>query len=130
MGIAIAMAVSFAGGGVAAAVPASAVPSCASGYVCLFNRPLGSDGLRVAYQYGLSNYVGKTYYKSMVSLNDSVDAVHYNWRFSRIDFWTGSQYQGVLITRYKPGEQGFRNWSTFNRNVASSHRELDYLGWM
>lgn len=124
MGIAAAMAASIVGVGVAAAVPASAAPSCASGYVCLFNRTDGSDGIRVAYKYGESNYAGKTFYNSSEKLDNNVDAVHYNWNSSRIEFYTGANYNDRFITTYKPGEQGFRNWSSGNKNVASSHKEI------
>lgn len=124
VGIAAAMAVSIVGAGVAASVPASAAPSCSSGYVCLFNRTNGSDGIRIAYQYGIANYANKTFHNSSVNLDNNVDAVFYNWQNSRISFWTGANYSGAQITTYKPGEQGFRNWSAANRNIASSHKDL------
>lgn len=106
---------------------ASASPPCSSGYICLFNETEGSDDVRVAHQYGLSNYAGSTYYNSKISLDNSVEAVHYNWNSSSVSFWTQKSYEGTKITTYKPGQQGFRNWTAANCNIASSHKDLGQL---
>ena len=108
---------------VALATPAAAAPSCSAGYVCLFNETDGADGLRVAYQYRLSTYVGQTYYGSAVALNDSVEAVFYNFQRVGAAFYHDANYARE-ITRYYVGQQGFRNWTPGATNSASSHNEI------
>lgn len=117
----------FLGGGVVVASSASAngATVCASGYVCVFNQLNAAGGTRSGFIYGVSNYSGMKYASnSSVNLDNSIESVNYNWNTSRVEFWTGANYTGTLITTYRPGEQGFRNWSSPNRNVASSHKEV------
>lgn len=106
------------------ATPAAAAPTCSSGYVCLFNETNGSDGVRVAFQYGRSSYAAMTFYGSKIKLDNAVEAVHYNFQKVRLRFYTQAGYKGTRITQYVPGQQGFRNWTAANCNILSSHQEF------
>lgn len=111
------------GVGLAVAAPATAAPTCSATYVCLFNETDGSDNVRSAFKDPLSNYAGSTYFSHpSIGLDNSVEAVHYNWGTSSIRFWTQGGYGGTVITSYAPGQQGFRNWTAANSNIASAHQ--------
>jgi hypothetical protein len=108
-------------GGLASAGAAAAAPACTSGYTCLFDATDGPTGTpRIGFsQSGLINYSGRTYYASSTSLDNSVNAVFYKFQLDGMRFYRDANGMN-LITTYVPGEQGFRNWSSSNWNVASS----------
>jgi len=113
--------------GVGTATVAQAAPSCPSGNVCLFGETDGANaskisGDRANFFSTVDNY-GTKLMDQGAKLNDNVEAVFYNWQYSPIAFYRNA-YAGSFITKYSPGEQGFRNWVQANCNVLSSHYEL------
>lgn len=99
----------LAAGGISVAAPATAAPSCTSGYVCFWT---GSDGGGTRYRYfSAANHDHRT------------ASVNYNYNSSNISFWTGPSGTGEIITHYTTAERGFRNWSKSNWDRCRSHRD-------
>jgi hypothetical protein len=113
--------------GIGTATVAQAAPSCPSGYVCLFGETDGANANKFSGDHAnffstLDNYQSKIMDQGS-NLDNNVEAVFYNWQYSPIAFYRNA-YAGSFITKYSPGQQGFRNWVKSNCNVLSSHYEL------
>ncbi|WP_046529448.1 hypothetical protein [Cellulomonas sp. FA1] len=95
-------------GGLAAATPASAAPTCSAGYVCFWTKSDGGGE--------------KKSYSSAANHSHKTASVYYNYNYDDISFWTGPSGTGDIITHYKLSERGFRNWSSSNWDRCRSHR--------
>lgn len=91
------------------AAPASAAPTCASGYVCFWT---GTNGSGTKYQY----YSAANHYHRTAS-------VYYNYNNNNISFWTDANGRGKRITGYTLAQRGFRNWTSNNWDICRSHMD-------